>query len=92
MRRCHPGPFALNESMTDLSRRRLMSSFVGAFCLPRTRLALAVNSEKASAKGLAAAISSEVNSGASDTSSISASAQPRLAEAAVFFTRPGNES
>ena len=52
--------------MTDRSRRRLTSCFVGALCLPRTRRALAANSGKTSAKGLAFAISSAVNSGESE--------------------------
>ena len=57
---------------SDFPPRRLMSCFVGAFCLPRTRFALAASSGKVSAKGFAAAISSAVNSGVSETSSRSA--------------------
>ncbi len=54
--------FGLERVDDGGSRRRLTSCFVGAFCLPRTRLALAANSGRTSAKGLAFAISSAVHS------------------------------
>ena len=36
IRPCQPSPVALNASMTALSRRMLISCFVGAFCAELT--------------------------------------------------------
>lgn len=64
-RDCQPGPPFLRASITSASRRTDTATFVGIFCLPRTRGGLATNSGRISAVGRILAICLSVRGGLS---------------------------
>lgn len=78
IRDCQPGPPDLKCSITSGERRSVVLTFFGAFCGPRARIVFA-RPGNASAKGIALAKSSAVNSGLLLTASISALVYPGAA-------------